>query len=99
MVSVVCLYLKNVKTVEPIGPKFFVVTHMTPGKIKEKSNLKKYCQEKMSTFIIFENTRIYTEKSAKNSYFLERRRNELKVKIVFRKRARTTLQGKNEISK
>ena len=29
----VCLYPINVKTAEPIGPKFFVGHHMTPGKL------------------------------------------------------------------
>ena len=76
-----------------------MVTHMTPGKIKEKSNLKNIVKKKISTYIIFENTIIYIEKSAKNSYVSERRRNELKVKIVIRKRARSTLQEKNEIPK
>ena len=29
----VCLYPINVKTIEPIGPKFFVGHHETPGKV------------------------------------------------------------------
>ena len=29
----VCLYPIIVKTVEPIGPKFFVGPHVTPGKV------------------------------------------------------------------
>ena len=31
----VCLYPINVKTAEPIGPKFFVGPHVTPGKVYE----------------------------------------------------------------
>ena len=31
----VCLYPVNVKTAEPIGPKFFVGHHMTTGKVYE----------------------------------------------------------------
>ena len=31
----VCLYPINVKTAEPIEPKFFVGPHMTPGKVYE----------------------------------------------------------------
>ena len=31
----VCLYPINVKTVEPIGPKFFVEHHVTTGKVYE----------------------------------------------------------------
>ena len=29
----VCLYPINVKTAEPIGPKFFVGHHVIPGKV------------------------------------------------------------------
>ena len=29
----VCLYPISVKTAEPIGPKVFVVPHVTPGKV------------------------------------------------------------------
>ena len=32
-VSSVCLYPINVKTAEPIGPKFCVGPHVTPGKV------------------------------------------------------------------
>ena len=31
----VCLYPINVKTAEPIGPKFFVGHHVIPGKVYE----------------------------------------------------------------
>ena len=31
----VCLYPVNVKTTKPIGPKFFVGPHVTPGKVYE----------------------------------------------------------------
>ena len=31
----VCLYPLNVKTAEPIGPKFCVGPHVTPGKVYE----------------------------------------------------------------
>ena len=33
--SSVCLYSINVKTAEPIGPKFFVGHHVTTGKVYE----------------------------------------------------------------
>ena len=33
----VCLYPINVKTAEPIGPKFFVKPHVTPGKVYDLS--------------------------------------------------------------
>ena len=29
----VCLYSINIKTAEPIGPKFFMEHHVTPGKV------------------------------------------------------------------
>jgi len=35
----VCLYPINVKTAEPIGPKFFVGPLGTPGKVYESSNI------------------------------------------------------------
>ena len=37
----VCLYPINVKTAEPIGPKFFVGSRVTPGKVYGWSNLQK----------------------------------------------------------
>ena len=36
----VCLYPINVKTAEPIGPKFFVGHHMTTGKVYEWSKFQ-----------------------------------------------------------
>ena len=36
----VCLYPINVKTAEPIRPKFCVRTHMAPGKVYSKSDFK-----------------------------------------------------------
>ena len=44
----VCLYPINVKTAEPIGPKFFVGHLGTPGKVYESAK-----------FQIFENPRIF----------------------------------------
>ena len=41
--SFVCLYPINVKTAKPIGPKFCVGPHMTPGKVYgrfQKTTLK-----------------------------------------------------------
>ena len=37
----VCLYPINVKTAEPIGPKFFVGHQVTPGKVYGWSNFQK----------------------------------------------------------
>ena len=40
----VCFYVSNnVKTAEPIGPKFCVGHHVTPGKIYDWSKFKKKC--------------------------------------------------------
>ena len=47
----VCLYPINVKTAEPIGPKFFVGHHVTPWKVYEWSKLKNLCLN----FFIFVN--------------------------------------------
>ena len=38
----VCLYPINVKTAEPIGPKFFVGSRVTPGKVYGWSNFQKF---------------------------------------------------------
>jgi len=38
----VCLYPINVKTAEPIGPKFFVGPHVTPGKVYECTKFKEF---------------------------------------------------------
>ena len=37
----VCFYRINVRTAEPIGPIFFVRSHLTPGKVMNDQNLKK----------------------------------------------------------
>ena len=39
----VCLFVSNVKTAEPIEPKFYVGPHMTPGKVLDAPNYKDLC--------------------------------------------------------
>ena len=46
----VCLYQINVKTAEPIGPKFFVGHLGTPGKVYENQNFK-YLSPSSAIFI------------------------------------------------
>ena len=53
----VCLYPKNVKTVELIGLKYVVGPHMTPGKVYEWSKFQKFAS-KFHIFIKFENPQI-----------------------------------------
>ena len=43
----VCLYPRNVKTAEPIGPKFFVGSRVTPGKVYGWSNFQKFASIKI----------------------------------------------------
>ena len=43
----VCLYPINVKTAEPIGPKFFVGSRVTPGKVYGSSNFQKFASIKI----------------------------------------------------
>ena len=43
----VCLYPINVKTAEPIRPKFFVGHHMIPGKVYGWSNFQKFASIKI----------------------------------------------------
>ena len=47
----VCLYPINVKTAEPIEPKFFVGHHVTTGKVYEWSKISNICLHKNSIFI------------------------------------------------
>ena len=43
----VCLYPINVKMAEPIGPKFFVGSRVTPGKVYGWSNFQKFASIKI----------------------------------------------------
>ena len=58
----VCLYRRNVKKVKPFGPNFIYANSRDP---REGLLVKHVEPEKMSTFIILENTRIQIEKYAK----------------------------------
>ena len=62
----VCLYQINVKTAEPIGPKFFVGHHVIPRKVYGWSNFQKFASIKIRFLKIlkiheffFENLRIF----------------------------------------
>ena len=53
----VCLlYSIDVKTAEPIGPKFFVGHHMTQGKVYGGSNFQKFASHQNSILENFENS-------------------------------------------
>ena len=58
----VCLYPINVKTVEPIEAKIYEAIHMTP----RKDNRHFFPGKNVETYY-FENSLLYTEKSAKNN--------------------------------
>jgi len=49
----VCLYQINVKTAEPIGPKFFVGHLGTPGKVYEKSKFQIFVSIKIRSSLNF----------------------------------------------
>ena len=49
----VCLYPTNVKTTEPIGPKFCVEPQMTPGKVYGCSKLQKCVSKSFLFFVKF----------------------------------------------
>ena len=57
----VCLYPKNIKTAEPIGPKFFVGSRMTPGKVRIIKS-SKICFHQNSIFEHFGNPRNFVLK-------------------------------------
>ena len=48
----VCLHPINVKTAEPIGPKFCVGPYMTPGKFYERSKYQNLPQTKLDFHLI-----------------------------------------------
>ena len=56
-VSPLVFHPNNVKTAEPIGPKFFITTYMTL--------LMVFSSEKIATVTIFENAPIKIEKPSK----------------------------------
>ena len=62
----VCLFVKS-KRMNRSGRNFFLATHMTAGKFY-CLKLKNIAWKIMLTFIIFNNARIYTDKSAKVIY-------------------------------
>ena len=49
----VCLYPINVKTAEPIGPKFFVRHHVTTGKVYEWSKFQIFVSIKIRSSLNF----------------------------------------------
>ena len=49
----VCLYPINVKTAEPIGPKFFVWPHGAPGKVYEWSKFQIFVSIKIRSSLNF----------------------------------------------
>ena len=49
----VCLYPINVKTAEPIGPKFFVGHHVTTGKVYESSKFQIFVSIKIRSSLNF----------------------------------------------
>jgi len=49
----VCLYPINVKTAEPIGPKFFVWHHVTTGKVYEWSKFQIFVSIKIRSSLNF----------------------------------------------
>ena len=61
----VCLYPINVKTAEPIGPKFVVGHHVTPGKVYGWSNFQKCASIKIRFLKILKIYEMFFIKSAK----------------------------------
>ena len=55
----VCLYPINVKTVEPIGLKFFVGPRETPGKVYERSNFLKFAVTKLDFWKFWKSTKLF----------------------------------------
>ena len=65
----VCLYPINVKTAEPIGPKFFVGHHVIPGKVYGWSNFQKFASIKIRFLKILNIHEIFFE-NPRNFLFL-----------------------------
>ena len=71
MVSVclfVCLYPINVKTAEPIGPKFFCGTSRDPREGLWMIEFSKVCLHQNSIFENFENPRIFFLQSTEREH-------------------------------
>ena len=66
----VCLYPKNIKTAEPIGPNFFVGSRVTPGKVYGWSNFQKFAFIKIRFLKILEIHENFFWKSAKFFVFI-----------------------------
>ena len=64
------LYPINVKTAEPIGPKFFVGYHVTPGKVYGWSNFQKFASIKIRFLKILKIHEFFFWKSAKFFVFI-----------------------------
>ena len=62
---------QNVKTAEPIGPKFFVGSRVTPGKVYEWSNFQKFASIKIRFLKILKIHNIFFRKSAKFLFCLQ----------------------------
>ena len=65
----VCLYSINVKTAEPIGPKFCVWAHVNPGKVYEWSKFKKNCVKQFCKTNLFWKSANFFMKSANKIRF------------------------------
>ena len=64
----VCLYPINVKTAEPIGPKFFVGHHVTPGKVYGWSNFQNMPPSKFDFWKFWKSTNFF--ENLRNVLFL-----------------------------
>ena len=58
----VCLHPMNVKKAKPIGPKFCVGLHMSPGKVYRWSKFQKFASNKIRFFIKCWNSTIFFNK-------------------------------------
>ena len=70
----VCLYPINVKTTEPIGPKFCVGPHVTPGKVYEWSKSKNLCIQVFYSCKILKCAKKYYEIRKKNLFGLYKKK-------------------------
>ena len=69
----VCLFVSNkinVKTAKPIGPKFFVGSRVTPGKVYGWSNFQKFASIKIRFLKILKIHEIFLIKSSKCFVFV-----------------------------
>ena len=77
------LYPKNATTAEPIGLKFSVGPHMTPGKVNRCSKWQKYVSKSFRFLLNFKNARKNIIKSARPIFIVSIVQRPMGIGIIY----------------